>query len=256
MIASQQAIFSRGYGLFYDLHGTNHSAGAMIAWTWGVGKLIDALESLPAFQTGVDTTKLGITGCSYNGKGALVVGALEPRIKLTIPQEEGSGGSSCWRIAGAIEKRPSGSIVQTAKEIVRQNVWFSPIFDSHVNTIDRLPFDHHMLAALVAPRGLLLLGHSGLPALGPEAQWGCMKAARTVWKALGAGKNFGLIQAGGPQRRRCDFPVKSQGDAVEAFINRFLGERGGVETEIFKADVGYPEWSEENWIDWEVPALD
>ena len=31
MIASQQALFSRGYGLFYDIHGINHSAGAMAA---------------------------------------------------------------------------------------------------------------------------------------------------------------------------------------------------------------------------------
>src|SRR6185437_13827423 len=89
-IAQQNNSSSRGVGKFYTMYGSGASAGAMMAWAWGASRLIDALEKTPAAR--IDTTRIGVTGCSRNGKGALVVGAFEPRIKLTIPQESGSGG--------------------------------------------------------------------------------------------------------------------------------------------------------------------
>lgn len=47
------------------------------------------------------TAWLGVTGCSGNGKVAFVVGTLEKRIALMIPQESGSGGSAYWHILGS-----------------------------------------------------------------------------------------------------------------------------------------------------------
>src|SRR4051812_15786894 len=87
----------RGQGKFYTLYGSGHSAGALTAWAWGVSRIIDALELTPA--AGINPQKIGVTGCSRNGKGAIVAGALDERIALTIPQESGSGGSACWRLS-------------------------------------------------------------------------------------------------------------------------------------------------------------
>ena len=98
-VAQQMNGSSRGKGVFYDLYGSDHTAGAMIAWAWGVSRLIDALEQTPAAQ--IDPTRLGVTGCSRNGKGALIVGAFDDRIALTIPQESGSGGAASWRVSDA-----------------------------------------------------------------------------------------------------------------------------------------------------------
>ena len=92
-IAQQTDGTSRGKGTFYDLYGSGHSASAMTAWAWGVSRIIDVLEATPS--AGIDTTKIGVTGCSRNGKGALTIGAFEPRIALTIPQESGTGGDVC-----------------------------------------------------------------------------------------------------------------------------------------------------------------
>ncbi len=92
----------------------------MTAWAWGVSRVIDVLENTPTLK--LDLTKLAVTGCSRNGKGALVVGAFEPRIALTIPQESGSGGAGCWRISDAM--LAAGTTTQTASEIVGENVWF------------------------------------------------------------------------------------------------------------------------------------
>jgi hypothetical protein len=77
--AAQSNPNSHGTGWFFDLHGKSHSAGATTAWAWCVSQLITGLEQLGAEKTGIDPKKLGVTGCSRNGKGAFVVGALNPR---------------------------------------------------------------------------------------------------------------------------------------------------------------------------------
>ncbi|HOY23298.1 MAG TPA: hypothetical protein PK002_09085, partial [Cellvibrio sp.] len=46
-IAEQLNGGSRGKGKFYEVYGGDHSAGALIAWAWGVSRLIDALELAP-----------------------------------------------------------------------------------------------------------------------------------------------------------------------------------------------------------------
>lgn len=117
----------------------------MAAWAWGVSRIVDALELVQA-TSGIDVKRLGVTGCSRNGKGAFIAGAFEPRIALTIPQgersdvdsnslltnaaESGSGGSACWRLSDAM--RTQGKDVQTASEIVGENVWFSTNFNQYV----------------------------------------------------------------------------------------------------------------------------
>jgi hypothetical protein len=84
---------SRGVGLFFELYGANATASAMTAWTWGISRIIDALEMMSKAK--INTKKIAVTGCSRDGKGALMAGAFESRIALTIPQESGSGGDTC-----------------------------------------------------------------------------------------------------------------------------------------------------------------
>jgi hypothetical protein len=84
---------SRGVGLFFDVYGANATASAMTAWVWGVSRIIDVLERTP--MANINTKKIAVTGCSRDGKGALMAGAFETRITLTIPQESGSGGDTC-----------------------------------------------------------------------------------------------------------------------------------------------------------------
>lgn len=159
---------SRGVGLFYDLYGTDDSAGALMAWSWAVSLIIDTLAE--KLEANIKIDKIGITGCSRNGKGALVAGAYDSRIALTIPQESGSGGSACWRLSDAEESAPT--LVQTAGEIVTENVWFATAFDTYANQTTLLPFDHHMLAGLLAPRALFAIDNVGYQWLGPWSSWG------------------------------------------------------------------------------------
>ncbi|MEY2935701.1 MAG: hypothetical protein RL033_6450, partial [Pseudomonadota bacterium] len=118
-VAEQDNGQSRGKGAFYALHGKDHPAGAMMAWAWGISRLIDVLETTP--NTNIDAKRLGVTGCSRNGKGALVAGAFDERIVLTIPQESGAGGSGSWRVSDKqrvdwqAAGSPAGQDVQTLR---------------------------------------------------------------------------------------------------------------------------------------------
>lgn len=235
--ASQASGNSRGQGKFYKLFGSSASAGATTAWAWGVDRLVDALEQLGLDKTGIDPNRLGVTGCSRNSKGAFMVGALVKRIALTIPQESGSGGAACWRISDS--QHNAGKNIQTAGEIVGENVWFSKRLDTYAKSTNTMPEDHHFLAAMVAPRGLFVI-ENDIDWLGPVSTTGCMKAGRMIYKALGVGPNMGFSLVGG--HSHCQFP-SSQAADLTSYINTFLLKNGKTnDVEKSSASVTMSEW--------------
>jgi hypothetical protein len=249
-IAQQQDQSSRGKGKFYDLYGSSHSAGALTAWAWGVSRIIDGLELTKA-QTNIDPARIGVTGCSRNGKGAMVAGALEPRIALTLPEESGAGGAGCWRIAAWQKAR--GQNVQDSTQIVQENVWFSPNFNNYVNNVNALPFDHHLLAGLIAPRPIYIMENIDMEWLGSASTFGCMGAARKQWQALGALDRFGYSQVGG--NSHCSFPTSSQGSELNAFIGKYLlNNPNAGNTNIFRS-TGNQDFNLNSWSPWAVPTL-
>ncbi|KAL1872468.1 hypothetical protein VTK73DRAFT_1465 [Phialemonium thermophilum] len=245
--AAQQNPNSHGTGWFFDLFGRSHSAGATTAWAWCVGRIIDGLEQLGPEQTGIDPKRLGVTGCSRNGKGAFMVGALEKRIALTIPQESGSGGAACWRVSDS--EKSKGKNIQTAGQIVGENAWFSPRFNSYTSKTNTMPEDHHFLAALVAPRGLFVI-ENDIDWLGPVSTTVCMKAGRQIYKALGVGPNMGFSLVGG--HSHCQFPSATTAN-LNSYIDAFLGAGGKTnDVETSKATVSMDEWTQ-GWS--AAPAL-
>lgn len=218
----------------------------MMAWAWGVSRIIDVLEGIS--NSRINLQKLGVTGCSRNGKGAFVAGAFDTRITLTIPQESGSGGSACWRLSDY--QKSQGQNVQTASEIVGENVWFSTNFNAFSNSVPKLPVDHHLLAGLVAPRGLFVIENTSMEWLGNLACYGCMKAATTIYQALGATDHFGFSQVG--NHNHCAFP-SSQTSDLNAFINKFLLGQS-TNTNIFRTDGSFS-YDANGWQPWTVPTL-
>jgi len=247
-IAQQNDQTSRGVGKFYDLFGTDASAGAMMAWAWAISRIIDALEITPAAK--INTKKIGVTGCSRDGKGAMVAGAFDQRIVLTIPQESGSGGAGSWRISDFMFAW--GDDTQTAHEIVQENVWFSPNFDPFVNDTATLPFDHHSLQALVAPRGMLVIENPSNEWLGPMSTWGAGVATKAIYKALGVSANYGFSQVG--NHSHCDFPASQQPE-LDAFVNKFLFDNHTADTDILSTDQTYVNYTESQWIPWSTKPL-
>jgi hypothetical protein len=245
-LAQQNNASSRGIGKFYDMYGSGHSAGAMMAWAWGVSRLIDALQKTPAAN--IDTNRLGVTGCSRNGKGALVAGAFDERIKLTIPQESGSGGSGTWRVSDWMLSQ--GQQTQTLSEIVNENVWFRADFGQFSSSATKLPFDHHSLAGLVAPRALLIIDNNILW-LGPQSSWTGANAAHMIWQGLGVPAMMGYSLTN--THNHCAFPASQQPE-VNAYVQKFLVGGGTANTSIMRNDPGVA-FNQAMWVNWTVPTL-
>jgi hypothetical protein len=240
-IAQQNGQSSRGVGKFYDMYGSAHSAGALMAWAWGVSRLIDAIEKTPAAN--IDRNRLGVTGCSRNGKGALTVGAFDERIKLTIPQESGSGGSGNWRVSNWMLSQ--GQETQTLSQIVGENVWFRANFNQFSNASPKLPFDHHSIIGLVAPRAILIIENDILW-LGPQSSWTSANAARLIWQSLGVPDMMGYSLTTG--HNHCSFPSSQQSD-LNAYVQKFLVGGGTGNTNIMRNDPGVP-FNQSMWLNW------
>jgi hypothetical protein len=238
---------SRGKGKFFDIYGREHSASAMIAWSWGVSRLIDALETTPGAN--IDVTRLGVTGCSRNGKGALVAGALDERITLTIPQESGSGGSASWRVSDA--QQVNGQNVQTLSQIVTENVWLRESFKQFSHTASKLSVDHHQLMGLIAPRALLVIENTSMEWLGNISTHTTAVVAQEIWKSMGLAENMGASQVGG--HNHCQYP-DSQLPELHAFVQKFLVGGGTGGTNFMQTDGDFTV-DKHDWVKWETPLL-
>jgi hypothetical protein len=245
---------SRTSGTFTSFTGQS-DAGSLIAWAWGVSRLIDALEVTP--EANIKADRLGITGCSRLGKGALMVGVMDGRIALTIPQESGAGGVAAWRAAEYENQtqpqgceNPPSNCVQKLSTTYTEQQWFGTAIAEFGNAVDRLPVDHHELIALAAPRGLLALGNIDWRWLGRYGSVQGMGGARKVYEALGVADNIGFAESNHFHCNSTDFGGNEQ-EAIDAFVAKFL----------LDMDVSTAFWSngialdEERWIDWTTPTF-
>lgn len=212
--------------------------GAYSAWPWGISRIIDGLE-IVGEKSRIDLSRLGVTGCSFAGKMALFAGALDERIALTIAQEPGGGGVDAWRVSETLGE------VET---LGRTNyAWFKESMRQFADeNIGRLPIDHHEVAALIAPRALLVLGNTDYEWLADESNYVSCQAAREVWKEFGIADRMGFSIEGG--HGHCMLPL-SQHAEVAAFIERFLLGNAGVSTDIRRADM-FGEVDYKKWIPW------
>jgi len=249
-------LASRNKGLFFDLYGADVAGtSACMAWAWGVSRIIDALEQV---DMGINPARLGVTGCSRNGKGALVAGVWDDRIALVLPEESGAGGVNAWRVAEQenVEQAENGG-VQTAREIVGENVWLATAFDAFAKgELAKLPLDQHSVIAIRAPLPILIVENSSQFWLGPKACYAGAKAAAQVWAALGRPDTMGFSQFG--DGGHCAFQTQNSGPHVTAFCRRFLLDDESANTAAVgvcsdgknDAAVGY-----ESWVDWDTPVL-
>ena len=210
--------------------------GAYSAWSWGVSRLIDGLE-LVAEKLPVDLNYIGITGCSFAGKMALYAGAFDERIALTIAQESGGGGAAAWRVSETL-----GNVETLGKT---SHVWFLEDLFRFSKDVSKLPFDHHELMAMVAPRALLCLGNPDYEWLADESGYVSCKAAGRVWEAFGIADRFGFSIAGG--HGHCQLPDFQRAE-VEAFIDKFLLGKKNVDTKVEKHP--YPNADFARWTNW------
>jgi hypothetical protein len=225
-------------GKLYTLYGTDCKTSALMGWGWGIHRVIDALESTPDAK--IDPKHIGVAGYSRYGKGALVAGAFDERIALTIPGGSGAGGVGSWRAADPI------SGVQTLKQINGEAPqWFTEEFPSFIGRTNTLPFDAHEIIALVAPRAIIIQegttdSWNNNANAGPfQSAW----AARKVFDYLDISDRLGWVtdpHGHGQMTAR-------ESAAVMAFVDRFLLEKKDVATKFFDDNPKVPT------ISWKAP---
>lgn len=225
----------RGNEPINRLYPDQTNMGAYCAWPWGISRLIDGLEKVGK-KSRIDLSHLAVSGCSFAGKMALFAGAFDERIALTIAQEPGGGGVDAWRVSETL-----GNVETLGRT---SYAWFLESMRQFAGkNVNRLPIDHHELAALIAPRALLVLGNTDYEWLAEESNYVSCQAARMVWKAFGIEDRMGFSIQGG--HMHCMLP-ESQYPEVEAFIDKFLLGKTDVDTFVSKADmfedVDYLKW--------------
>jgi hypothetical protein len=153
-----------------------HDWGTIAAWAWGIHRAVDYLVT----DKDLDAKRIIVVGHSRLGKTALLAAAFDERIALAIPHQAGCGGTA-----------PSRTTNPKAETVKRINTsfphWFNGTFKEFNDQVDRLPFDQHCLAALVAPRPLLYTNAVEDQWANPEGQFQMLQAADPVYRLLGVG---------------------------------------------------------------------
>ncbi len=170
--------------------------GAIAAWAWGFHRGVDYLVT----DADIDPKRIAVVGHSRNGKTALLAGAFDERIALSIPHQAGCGGTAPSR----------GKIGESVKQINdRFPHWFGAGFKAFNDDPTRLPFDQHALVALMAPRPVLLSNAVEDTWANPDGQLEVARAAEPVYK---------LLEAGG-----CDAPDRPElGKLVASRLGYFI----------------------------------
>jgi hypothetical protein len=229
-------------GAFYSIYGSSSSTGLLLAWGWGVSRIIDVIEQSDGSILKADAT--GVTGCSRFGKGAFVTGAFDQRIALTMPIESGSAGVPIFRGI-------PGEGAQSLSSAYGEQPWLGDAFGSFTSSPTRLPVDTHQMVGMVAPRGLFIMDNPHIANLGPRSASLAALGGAEIYKALGAGDDITYwsdVQDGNHCANRSEWRTPLQQN-----IQKFLLKTGNAPGAIRISSRALGNLSE--WRDWQTPTL-
>jgi hypothetical protein len=229
---------------YYQLYGpalNNSNTGQYSAWAWGVSRIIDGLQ-LVTNTLPIDLNRIAVTGCSYAGKMALFSGAFDERVALTIAQESGGGGANSWRHN---QTEPAGTVEKIDNT---DHNWFSEgMFQFSGANVSRLPEDHHMLAAMIAPRALFATGNPDFTWLGNPSHYVTCRAVERIYNTWGIGERFGFNIIGGHNHCATTASIEAE---MGAFLDKFMLGNTNVNTVIRDYPGSYSSINYSSWTAW------
>lgn len=169
-------------GALYDIY-PEYSFGAIGAWAWGYSRCVDVMEKLSF----VNPKLISFTGHSRGGKAAMLAGAVDERVVVVNPNNSGAGGSGCYRVEMEAYTE-DGELLRNEKLSDILEVfpyWFGPELKKYVNQELMLPFDQHMMKALVAPRYFLSSEAASDIWANPTGTYETNQAAKELFTFLG-----------------------------------------------------------------------
>ena len=178
----QDPSFTNGFYACFEKERTYRSWGAISTWAWGASRVLDWIETDPAF----DAKHVAVIGHSRGGKTSLWAGATDPRFAMACVNDSGCCGAKLNHVA-----------VSLSETIALDNVvnphWFCRAFREFNGRDMVLPFDQHWLAALVAPRLLYIASASNDYGAGPWGEFLTARHASPAWELYGM---KGLVEEG------------------------------------------------------------
>lgn len=144
-------------------------------WAWGIHRAIDYL----ATEKAIDPQRIATVGHSRLGKTALLAGAFDDRVALTVANQAGCGGSG--------PSRHHDQRAETVKRITEHFPhWFCANFTEFGADPSKLPIDQNCLVALCAPRPVLFTAAEDDRWANPMGQFEVLQAASPAYELLGA----------------------------------------------------------------------
>ncbi len=221
-------------GKYYDANPDfKGDTSALVAWAWGVSRILDMLEANPGV---IDPTKIAVHGCSRLGKAAFVIGAFDQRIALGLPLEPGTGGPAPLRALPSLGG-------QTLSSANGEASWFGPMSGSYSSS---MAVDMSDVAAMYAPRGLLMMDNPHIAHLSYKANYLGVAAARKVFEGMGAEDAawyLGNSGNGGHCAVRAEYAAP-----LRAMIKKFLkgdvaATTGGLDTHSNHGNIDIAGWT-------------
>jgi hypothetical protein len=230
-------------GAFYTLYGPSNSTGLLMAWAWGVSRIIDVIEQSGGNILKADDT--GVSGCSRFGKGAFVAGVFDQRIPLTMPVESGTDGVPILRGV------PGESGAQPLGESFGEQPWVGDAFSQFTSNPGMLPVDTHEMVGMLAPRGVFIMENPHVDWLAATSGSVAALGGAEVYKALGAGNNISYISdvANGTH---C--AVRPEWQAPMAASIKFFLENTGTPPAVFRIS-SLKQGNLAQWRNWTTPTL-
>ena len=194
--AAPTTVADRRSGPLYDAH-PGARFGAISAWAWAYHRCVDLIERHPA----LDVSRVAVTGFSRGAKTTLLAGATDDRIALTHDHASGAGGGALARVVGE-----GGESL--AEVVARFPAWFGADAPAIANDLCAMPFDQHVLLALIAPRRLLMTYAAEDAWSNPAGARRAAEAARAVYRLLGAERALEFrLRSGGHEHTAADWSV-------------------------------------------------
>jgi hypothetical protein len=219
--------------------------GSLVAWGWGVSRLIDKFEGDPD----IDGDRVAVQGHSRYGKATLVTAAYDDRVVVAWPSDAGALGT-------AMARRHYGESLEFVATTTGEYHWVNGNIMKYAGPlqpggyiprrVELLDVDAHSTTALLAPRAIFVTnGTDTPPGFGdawadPRGTFLSGKLASPVWELLGWKGQIipeGTVFTSGP-----DESIGGTPPFNVAFIEGTVGWRRQIEGHI--STPNWPTFSE------------